>query len=99
MTGIQQLLNELNHEQKIAATTDSSSVLVLAGAGSGKTKTIVARSAYLIWQGVPAHHIQIVTFTRRAASEIVSRVQSVLGDKARLMVPKNYQKSLMLFSL
>lgn len=77
------LLDELNDEQRTATTTDKQSVLVLAGAGSGKTKTIVARAAYLIAQGVPAHHIQIMTFTRRAASEIVSRVFAVLGDKAQ----------------
>lgn len=77
------LLDELNDEQRVAATTDRQSVLVLAGAGSGKTKTIVARAAYLIAQGVPAHHIQIMTFTRRAASEIVNRVFATLGDKAQ----------------
>ena len=55
---------------------------VLAGAGSGKTKTIVARAAYVIDKGVPANEIQIVTFTRRAASDIIARVESHLGVQA-----------------
>lgn len=79
---IDTLLQELNDEQRQAATTQADNTLVLAGAGSGKTKTIVARAAYLIDQGVPAEQIQIVTFTRRAASEIVSRVEAHLGERA-----------------
>ena len=79
---IQNLLDELNPAQHKAATTSAQNTLVLAGAGSGKTKTIVARAAYLISQGVPADQIQIVTFTRRAASEIVTRVESYLGVQA-----------------
>ena len=79
---INNLLAELNPAQRKAATTNAQNTLVLAGAGSGKTKTIVARAAYLISQGVPANEIQIVTFTRRAASEIVSRVENHLGAQA-----------------
>ena len=79
---IDTLLQELNDDQRQAATTTSPNTLVLAGAGSGKTKTIVARAAHLIDQGVPAEQIQIVTFTRRAASEIVSRVEAHLGERA-----------------
>lgn len=77
------LIDELNPQQKQAATTQSQHSLVLAGAGCGKTKTIVARAAYLIAQGVPANQIQILTFTRRAASEIVARVELALGDVAK----------------
>ncbi|RJL74255.1 ATP-dependent helicase [Acinetobacter radioresistens] len=77
------LIDELNLKQKQAATTTAQNCLVLAGAGSGKTKTIVARAAYLIDQGIPADQIQILTFTRRAASEIVTRVEQHLGAKAR----------------
>lgn len=77
------LIDELNPQQKQAATTQSQHSLVLAGAGCGKTKTIVARAAYLIAQGVPANQIQILTFTRRAASEIVARVELALGDEAK----------------
>ncbi|MCX0332829.1 ATP-dependent helicase [Acinetobacter radioresistens] len=77
------LIDELNLKQKQAATTTAQNCLVLAGAGCGKTKTIVARAAYLIDQGIPADQIQILTFTRRAASEIVTRVEQHLGAKAR----------------
>ena len=77
------LIDELNPQQKQAATTEAQHSLVLAGAGCGKTKTIVARAAYLIDQGVPANQIQILTFTRRAASEIVARVELALGDQAK----------------
>ncbi|EOR04506.1 ATP-dependent helicase [Acinetobacter tandoii] len=77
------LIDELNPQQKQAATTASQHSLVLAGAGCGKTKTIVARAAYLIDQGIPANQIQILTFTRRSASEIVARVELVLGEQAK----------------
>ena len=77
------LIDELNPQQKQAATTASKHSLVLAGAGCGKTKTIVARAAYLIDQGVPANQIQILTFTRRSASEIVARVELALGEQAK----------------
>ena len=77
------LIDELNPQQKQAATTTAQNCLVLAGAGCGKTKTIVARAAYLIEQGTAAEQIQILTFTRRAASEIVTRVEQHLGAKAK----------------
>ena len=77
------LIDELNPQQKQAAITQAKHSLVLAGAGCGKTKTIVARAAYLIDQGVPANQIQILTFTRRAASEIVARVELALGEQAK----------------
>ena len=77
------LIDELNPQQRQAATTVAQNCLVLAGAGCGKTKTIVARAAYLIDQGLPAQQIQILTFTRRAASEIVTRVEQHMGVQAK----------------
>jgi DNA helicase-2/ATP-dependent DNA helicase PcrA len=77
------LIDELNPQQKQAATTTAQNCLVLAGAGCGKTKTIVARAAYLIDQGMPAQQIQILTFTRRSASEIVTRVEQHMGAQAK----------------
>lgn len=79
---IASLLSELNEHQRNAASIQRQHALVLAGAGSGKTKTIVARAAFLISSGVPAHRIQILTFTRRSAVEIVERVRMHLGDAA-----------------
>lgn len=80
---LQRLLDELNDQQLEAAKTTAQNTLVLAGAGCGKTKTIVARAAYLISEGVPPEQIQILTFTRRAASEIVTRVEQYLGQTAQ----------------
>jgi DNA helicase II / ATP-dependent DNA helicase PcrA len=79
---IASLLSDLNEHQRIAASMPNQHTLVLAGAGCGKTKTIVARAAFLISSGTPAHRIQILTFTRRSASEIVERVRMQLGDVA-----------------
>lgn len=77
------LLRTLNPNQQHAATFGRQHALVLAGAGTGKTKTIVARAAYLISEGVHPERIAILTFTRKAAAEIVERVRSALGDKAQ----------------
>ena len=77
------LIDELNPQQKQAATTTAQNCLVLAGAGCGKTKTIVARAAYLIDQGLASQQIQILTFTRRSASEIVTRVEQHMGAQAK----------------
>ncbi len=80
---IERLLDELNPRQREAATLTNQHALVLAGAGAGKTKTIIARAAYLISSGIPASRIRILTFTRRSASEIVERVKNSLGEKAQ----------------
>ncbi|WP_258455252.1 ATP-dependent helicase [Aequorivita sp. CIP111184] len=65
-----------NKEQKEAITFNGKHLLLLAGAGTGKTKTIVGRAAHLIENGTAAEKIQILTFTKRAASEIVERVKA-----------------------
>ncbi|MDN3725109.1 ATP-dependent helicase [Aequorivita sp. SDUM287046] len=65
-----------NQEQKEAIRFEGKHLLLLAGAGTGKTKTIVGRAAHLIENGTPAEKIQILTFTKRAASEIVERVKA-----------------------
>ncbi len=72
-------LDNLNESQKKAVTFNGKHLLVLAGAGTGKTRTIISRAAYLISTGVNPSKIQILTFTKRAASEIVSRVKSSLN--------------------
>lgn len=79
---IKNILDSLNESQHKAATHEGGHALVLAGAGCGKTKTIMARTAYLISKGVPPSRIKILTFTRRSASEIVERVKSHLGPQA-----------------
>ena len=60
---------ELNDEQRRAATHAGGPLLVLAGAGTGKTRTLVARAAWLRAQGIPASRILLLTFTRRAADD------------------------------
>ncbi len=82
---IENLLNELNQSQLQAACMPAEPTLVLAGAGTGKTKTIVARVAYLISIGIPAYKILILAFTRLSAKEIVERVKMHLGDEAQAL--------------
>jgi len=68
------VLEGLNENQRRAATHPSGPLLVLAGAGTGKTRTLVARAAWLRAQGVPAPRILLLTFTRRAADDMLARV-------------------------
>ncbi|MDG2307382.1 MAG: ATP-dependent helicase [Candidatus Binatia bacterium] len=69
---------ELNEAQHRAATTLDGPVLVVAGAGSGKTRTLTYRVARLVEGGVPARSILLLTFTRRAASEMLRRAEGLL---------------------
>jgi len=73
---------DLNESQRAAATAPDGYNLILAGPGSGKTRVITYRVAYLIAQGVPAHAILLVTFTRRAAREMVGRLETLIGPQA-----------------
>jgi DNA helicase II / ATP-dependent DNA helicase PcrA len=70
------MLGDLNDEQRRAATHAGGPLLVLAGAGTGKTGTLVARAAWLRAQGVEASRILLLTFTRRAADDMLARVVS-----------------------
>ena len=69
----------LNPEQCAAATAGEGPLLVLAAAGTGKTRTLVHRVAYLIERGVPAERILLLTFTNRAAKEMRDRAEAVVG--------------------
>lgn len=71
----------LNPEQCQAATAGDGPILVLAAAGTGKTRTLVHRVAYLVEQGVSAERILLLTFTNRAAREMLERAETVVGPQ------------------
>ncbi|MGE5448601.1 MAG: ATP-dependent helicase, partial [Bacteroidales bacterium] len=73
---------ELNRAQLEAVTTLNGPVLVIAGAGSGKTRVIVHRVAFMLENGIPPQEILLLTFTRKAAQEMTGRVQALLKDNS-----------------
>lgn len=77
---LQSILQGLNEEQKKAATHIDGAMLILAGAGSGKTKTITSRLAYLISQGIPANSTLTLTFTNKAALEMRNRALNLINQ-------------------
>ena len=74
---------ELNPEQAAAALHGDGPLLIIAGAGTGKTRTLVYRVAHLIDRGVPAERLLLLTFTRRAAQEMLGRAESLVGSTSK----------------
>jgi DNA helicase-2/ATP-dependent DNA helicase PcrA len=70
---------ELNAQQHAAVTAPPGPALVIAGAGSGKTRTLTYRVGFLLEQGIPADRILLLTFTNKAAKEMMRRVSDLLG--------------------
>src|SRR3989338_1001697 len=79
-----EILKHLNPRQIDAVTRTDGPILILAGAGSGKTRVLTYRMAYLITEkGISPYNILSVTFTNKAAGEMKERLEKILGPKAK----------------
>ena len=74
---------DLNEEQLAVATAPGGPMLVVAGAGSGKTRALTYRLAWLVHNGVEPSRIMLVTFTNRSAREMLSRVEVLVRQKTK----------------
>ena len=80
------MFDTLNAEQQAAVNHDGRNLLIVAGAGTGKTTTLAARLAHLVDSGVPPERILLLTFSRRAASELLHRAEIASGQSVSAAV-------------
>lgn len=85
MKEVNEILEDLNPEQREAVLFNSAPLVIFAGAGSGKTKVLTYKAAYLISQGVSPRNILAVTFTNKAAEEMRTRILNLVGKAAEEM--------------
>jgi DNA helicase-2/ATP-dependent DNA helicase PcrA len=90
MTNKQLILSELN-EQQIGPVVDyNGAMAIIAGPGSGKTKTVISRCAYMIEDGIDPNKIVLFTFTKKAANEIKERLYNKIGDISNMVTVSTY---------
>ena len=77
------ILENLNEEQRAAVLQKDGPILIIAGAGSGKTRVLTSKIALLLQVGVSPYEILALTFTKKAAGEMTSRIRSMVGENAR----------------
>ena len=82
----------LNDEQKEAAVYNEGHLLIVAGAGSGKTRVITYKIAYLLEQGVNPAEILAITFTNKAANEMKERVETLINDNTKRVFVSTFHK-------
>lgn len=80
----EEIFEGLNEQQERASRYQGRNLLVLAGAGTGKTRTIIARAKYLLDSGVSPQRLLILSFTRKSAKEIVTRLQASSKGSSRI---------------